>query len=78
MAGWQEKPCEDILLKAEPTYGKTCGMLQFNLACYECVMGNVAEARKRLRMACKIDRQFKAAALDEPDLKGMRDEIAKG
>ena len=53
-------------------------MLQFNLACYECVMGNVAEARKRLRMACKIDKRFKAAALDEPDLKGLWDEIAAG
>ena len=67
-----------ILLKAEPTYGKTCWMLHFNLACYECVLGNVAEARKRLRKACKLDKQFKAAALDEPDLKGMWDEIGKG
>lgn len=69
---------KDILLKAEPIYGKTCGMLQFNLACYECVLGNITEARKRLRMACKLDKQFKALALDEPDLKGLRDEIAAG
>lgn len=67
---------KDILLKAESTHGKTCGVLQFNLACYECVLGNLEEARQRLRKACKLDKRFKVAALDESDLKGLWEEIA--
>ena len=34
------------------------------------------EARRRLRIACKMEKQYQKAALDDDDLKAMRDEIA--
>lgn len=65
-----------VLHQAEPLHGKTCGVLHYNLACYACLLGDKTEARRRLGLACKMDKQWKQHALDDPDLKAMRDEIA--
>lgn len=65
----------EILLKAEPAHGKTCAILHFNLACYECLLGNLEGSRQRLRTACEMDKQCKQMALDEPDLKALWDRI---
>jgi tetratricopeptide (TPR) repeat protein len=64
-----------VLLEAEPIHGKECGVLHYNLACYYCLLGNQAEAKKRLRIACKMGKHWKQAALDDEDLKAMWDEI---
>jgi len=34
------------------------------------------DAKKRLAIACKLDPELKASALDDPDLKAMWDDIA--
>lgn len=65
-----------VLLKAEPLHGTKSAVLQYNLACYACVLGDLAEARRRLAAASKMDRQWLTAALDDPDLWAMRDELA--
>jgi hypothetical protein len=65
-----------VLLGAEPVHGKVCGLLHYNLACYECLLGETAEAKRRLALACTLDRGLKTTALDDPDLKALRDEIA--
>ncbi len=66
-----------VLLEAEPHHGKTCALLHYNLACYECLLGDLAAAKARLRRACRLGgKQFKAMALEDEDLKPMREEIA--
>ena len=65
-----------VLLEAEPIHGKKSALLHYNLACYACLLGDHVEAKKRLRVACKMDKRWKSAALDDEDLKAMWDEIA--
>ena len=64
-----------VLLEAEPLHGRTCGVLHYNLACYACLLGDRTEAKRRLAMACKMNREWKTAALDDPDLAAMRDDL---
>lgn len=60
-----------VLLAAEVHHGATSPTLHFNLGCYVSLLGDQAEARKRVGIACKMDKKFKALALDDPDLRGM-------
>jgi Flp pilus assembly protein TadD len=66
----------DLLLSIEPKLGKDNAIIHYNLACYLCLLGNIAGAKERLATACKMDGNFRAAALDDPDLKAMWDDIA--
>lgn len=66
-----------VLLGAEPTHGQACAVLHYNLACYHCLLGELAEAKRRLAIACRMNGEWKAAALDDRDLKAMWDEIAE-
>jgi hypothetical protein len=66
-----------VLLEAEPIHGKKCALMHYNLACYCCLLGDQAEAKKRLRIACRMDQHWKEAALDDQDLKAMWDDIAR-
>lgn len=67
---------QTVLLRAEPLHGKTSAVVHYNLACYACLLGNNADAIRRLATACKMDSEFRISALDDPDLKSMRDDIA--
>jgi predicted Zn-dependent protease len=40
----------------------------YNLACYEAQLGNILEAKKQLATCFKMDKNYKAEALDDPDL----------
>ena len=51
--------------------------IHYNLACYECQMGNLSDAKKHLMQATKADVKFRAMALDDPDLEPMWSEIAR-
>jgi hypothetical protein len=65
------------LLEADAQHGATCALLHYNLACYECLSGDNAAAKARLRRACKLGgKQFKTMALDDEDLKPMWVQIA--
>lgn len=64
------------LLAAEVQHGKKSALLHYDLACYFCLLGDQAEARRRLRIACKMDKLWKKTALENPDLKTMWDDIA--
>jgi len=66
---------QKVLLRAVPLRGDTCAVLHYNLACYACLLGHIEEAKSRLSTACKMDPQFKATALDDPDLETMWHEI---
>lgn len=64
-----------VLHQAEPLHGATCGVLHYNLACYACLLGDRAEARRRLALAAALDQSWLDSALDDPDLASMREEI---
>lgn len=51
------------------------GMIHFNLACHECVLGNLREARRRLSEAIAIDEGLQPMALHEKDLEPLWDSL---
>jgi hypothetical protein len=66
-----------VLLEGEQHLGESSAILHFNLACYECQLGDIEAAKVRLRRACKLGgKEIQALALDEEDLKPMWDQIA--
>ena len=75
-AGGSEQAAYDIL---EPVSGKFPEepTIPYNLACYVCQIGNLAEARKWLQRALAIGdkKQLKLMALNDADLKPLWEEI---
>lgn len=53
------------VLREEPTF-------YYNLACYECVLGNLDEARARLAKSISMDKRYKEVAKSDPDLARLR------
>ena len=53
------------LLHAEPTF-------HYNLACYECALGNLDLARMHLEKSFELDKKFKDFARNDPDLAALR------
>lgn len=58
----------DILIMAEEVLEKTSPLLDYNLACYCCLMGDLTEARRRLKRACAREPEWKTEAAADPDL----------
>ena len=54
-------------LRTEPTY-------HYNLACYECHLGNVEMARAHLDRSFQLDKKFRDFAKTDPDLQALRGE----
>ena len=52
-------------LHTEPTY-------HYNLACYECHLGNVELARAHLDRSFQLDKKFRDFAKTDPDLEALR------
>ncbi len=52
-------------LHSEPTF-------HYNLACYECVLGNLALARMHLDKSFELDKKFREFARSDPDLAPLR------
>lgn len=55
------------LLHAEPTF-------HYNLACYECALGNLDLARMHLEKSFELDKKFREFAKSDPDLAALREE----
>ena len=66
----------DLLLPAVKLFPKN-ETIPYNLACYECQLGEVAAARDWLRRAMKLRQPaaLKAQALEDPDLKPLWPEL---
>ncbi len=65
-----------VLHEAESHHGKSSALIHYNLACYECQLGEPDKALARLRQACAIGGpEFKLLALDDPDLQPMRSRV---
>jgi Tfp pilus assembly protein PilF len=62
---------EAILLDAERTHPREAA-IQFNLGCYACQRGDLAEARRRVDRAIALDPLFREAAATDPDLAPLR------
>lgn len=50
-------------------------LIQYNLACYACVLGEVKEAHRLLATAFTLDDTLKKIALDDPDLDNIFGEM---
>ena len=51
--------------------------IRYNLACYECQLGDLAVAKQHLKAATKADTKFRGMALDDPDLEPLWSEIGR-
>lgn len=60
----------DILLRAKAFHPDE-PMLDYNLACYACQLGQIDEAKALLKKAIEANEMFKAMALDDPDLEKL-------
>lgn len=49
----------------------TAAILHYNLACYECQLGQIERAQVRLCDALKLDKNFRELALDDEDLEPL-------
>lgn len=65
-----------VLIEAEVLHG-TCAVLQYNLACYNSLLGDRMEARRRLKRVAKMDAAWLESALDDRDLEALWPEIAR-
>ena len=59
-----------ILLAGEAIL-KDQALFHYNLACYECQLGNLGAARARLKRAFHLDKGCRLTALDDPDLEPL-------
>ncbi len=62
---------EGILREAERSHPED-PTLHFNLGCYACVRGDLAEARRRVERAIRLDPSFRKARATDPDLSALR------
>ena len=61
---------KEFLLKGPHLAGKD-PHFHFNLACYECQLGNIPAAKEQLEHAFKLDASLREDALDDPDLEPL-------
>ena len=64
---------QEILKQAREKF-PDCATIHFNLACYAAQLGDLDEARQRLRRAIQLDQGFAALAKTDPDLKPIQTE----
>jgi tetratricopeptide (TPR) repeat protein len=61
---------KEILLSAKTKFPKEAVIL-YNLACYECQLGNLQSAQNYLQKVFNIDSNWRIAALDDKDLEPL-------
>jgi len=69
-------PAKEILAAARQRFPSEV-LIAYNLACYECQLGNLPQARDLLREAFKLGNstELKNMSLQDPDLEPLRPEI---
>jgi tetratricopeptide (TPR) repeat protein len=58
----------DVLLRGESAIDGPSALVDYNLACYFSLLGNLPEAPRRLKRACLRNPDWKTEALTDPDL----------
>ena len=59
-----------VLLEAEQRH-PDLPLVKFNLACFDCQLGDLASAKQRLSEAFQRDKSLRLAALEDPDLEPL-------
>ena len=67
---------QTVLRKASEIHPDVA-LIAYNLACYACVMGDLAEARTLLKIAFGMEASCKRMALDDPDLEPLWTALGK-
>ncbi|MDF3056976.1 MAG: repeat-containing protein [Rariglobus sp.] len=62
----------DVLLRAEGKITDPSPLVDYNLACYFCLLGDLPEARRRLKRACAREPDWKTEAASDPDLAALK------
>ena len=65
---------KEILLNAEPRFPKEA-IIKYNLACYDCQLGEIEHAKNYLKKAFQIDLNWRMAALEDEDLTPLWDSL---
>jgi tetratricopeptide (TPR) repeat protein len=52
-------------------------IFHYNLACYECQLGQLEEAKARLRRAFELESHYRIMALEDEDLKPLWDSLSQ-
>ena len=60
-----------VILAAALNQHPTNPMIQYNLACYDCQLGELRSAKKFLKTAFGLDPSLKSLALDDEDLEPL-------
>lgn len=63
-----------ILLQAIERFDEDA-IIPYNLACYECQLGNNEKAKKYLKRAISLDNSYRTLALEDEDLETLKEEI---
>jgi tetratricopeptide (TPR) repeat protein len=50
----------------------------YNLACYECALGNLGAAREHLERSIEMDKKYREFAETDPDLAPLREKNSRG
>jgi Flp pilus assembly protein TadD len=61
----------DVLLRGALVISQPSGLVDYNLACYYCLLGDLDEARRRLKRACSRKPHWKKDSLTDPDLAAL-------
>lgn len=62
----------DVLLRGERAITEPSALVDYNLACYYCLLGDLSEARRRLKRACDREPDWKTEAATDPDLAALK------
>ncbi len=65
-----------ILLDAVTRFGDEA-IIYYNIACYDCQLGEIESAKERLKEAFKLQPKYRALALDDSDLEPLWAEMNK-
>jgi tetratricopeptide (TPR) repeat protein len=69
------KAAREILLNAESKFPKEA-IIFYNLACYECQLGETKSAKNYLKKAFELDATLRLRALDDEDFKPLWEALA--
>ena len=65
------------ILHLAVTNHPNAAIIQYNLACYECQLGDLERAKHYLKQAFDLDKKFRLVALEDEDLKPLWEQMGE-